>query len=264
MAVEPFPARPEPRCIICAAALEAGARKCVRCGHFQDGLTCISCGLPIPANADVCFSCKTLQHGDRCRVCGATIGEGSRRCPECSSWQNWRRFFSGLEVTLALLLSLFSVIGAAAPVIIGYLMDYSETYVRVLGARQYGEEGQQKEQTIAVLAVNNGKRMSFIDSASIEFVGLDAQSAPLRVRNVVDQAVPPGKSVILYFTGSPKTSSGKTTDEVSASADDGSIRITVRIDESGRDGTAVARSKEQLVPARLLKDWIATHVAKPN
>jgi hypothetical protein len=261
--VELFQPKSDPRCIVCAAALDAGARKCIRCGSFQDGVNCISCGLAIPAKASVCTSCKTLQSGDSCRACGTTIAARSRRCPECSSWQNWRRLFAGLEVSLALILAFFSVIGAAAPVVLGYLTNYSETYIRVLGTRQYGEEGQGKEMTIAVLAVNNGKRMSFINSASISFAGMDVWPARLRIRNLGDQALPPGKSVILHFTGSPKTRNGKSTEDVTSTATDGQVRIVVNIDESGRDGKAVPVSQQQVVPAKLLYDWIANHVAKP-
>jgi predicted nucleic acid-binding Zn ribbon protein len=261
--VELFPSKSAARCVVCADALDAGARKCVRCGSFQDGVNCISCGLAIPAAAMTCTSCKTLQAGDHCRACGATIAAKSRRCPECSSWQNWRRLFAGLEVSLALILAFFSVIGAAVPVVLGYLTNSSETYVRVLGTRQYGEEGQGKETTIAVLAVNNGKRMSFINSASIAFPGMDVWPARLRIRNLGDQAVPPGRNVILYFTGSPKTRNGKSTEDVTAQAKSGKVRIVVNIDESGRDGKVVPAVQQQLVPATLLYDWISNHVAKP-
>jgi hypothetical protein len=262
--VELFPSKSDSRCIVCAATLDAGARKCVRCGSFQDGVNCISCGLAIPANAAVCTSCKTLQSGDSCRACGATIAKKSRRCPDCSSWQNWRRLFAGLEVSLALILAFFSVIGAAAPVIIGYLTNSSETYIRVLGTRRYGEEGQAKDVAIAVLAVNNGKRMSFINSASIAFIGMDVSPAPLRIMNLVDQAVPPGRNVILYFTGSPKTRHGKSMDDATKTAPGEEVHIVVNIDESGRDGKVVPAVQQQLVPANLLNDWIKTHVAKPT
>jgi hypothetical protein len=261
--VELFQSKSGPQCVVCAAALTAGARKCIPCGSFQDGVNCINCGLAIPAKAAVCTSCKKLQAGKCCRACGATIAVQSRRCPECSSWQNWRRLFAGLEVSFALILAFFSVIGAAAPVVLGYLTNYSQTYIRVLGTRQYGEEGQGKEMTIAVLAVNNGKRMSFINSASISFVGMDVSPAQLRVRNVGDQAVAPGKNVILYFTGSPKTQNGKSTEEVTEKAAGGKVCIVVNIDESGRDGRVVPASQQQIVPAKLLYDWIANHVAKP-
>jgi hypothetical protein len=265
VSVEPFQqARQEPRCIICAAVIDAGARKCVRCSSFQDGAECVSCRLPIPAAAQVCTACKARQTGGRCRACGITIARGSKRCPQCSEWQTWRRFFSGLEVTFALLLAFFSVIGAVAPVVIGYLTNYSKTYVRVLGSRQYAEEGQPKEMTIAVLAVNNGKRMSFINSAHVTLIGDNAWSTPLRVRNVADQAVAPGKNVILYFTGSPKTKQGKSPAQSSASADDAAVRITVIIDESDRDGHVAPTSREQIVPAKILSDWIAEHEVKTH
>ena len=265
MSVERFQqTRPEPKCVICAAALDDGARKCFRCGAFQDGLTCVSCGLSIPAGAEVCTSCKTLQRGDPCRACGATIAPGSRRCSECSSWQNWRRFFSGLEVTLAMVLALFSVIGAAVPVVLHYFTNHSDTYVRVLGAKNYAEPGHEEEMTIAVLAVNNGKRMSFVNAASLDFIRMDARSTPLRIRNLADQAVPPGSKVIIYFTGSPKTTHGKTPKEVHKSAKSGEVRIVVNIDESDRNGTVFTASREQIVPAMRLYDWIETHVANPD
>ena len=256
MTVELFQSKSGPQCVVCAAPLTAGARKCIPCGSFQDGVNCINCGLAIPAKAAVCTSCKKLQSGDRCHACNATIAAKSRRCPECSSWQNWRRFFAGLEMSFALILAFFSVIGAAAPVVLGYLTNHSETYIRVLGTQQYREEGQLQELTIAVLAVNNGKRMSFINSASIAFIDMDILPARLRVRNPGDQALPPGKSAILYFTGSSKTT------KATGTATDGKVRIVVNIDESGRDGKVVPTEQQEIVPAKLLSNWIEDHVAK--
>jgi hypothetical protein len=255
-------ARTDPRCIICAAAIEAGARKCVTCGFFQDGQTCVSCKLPIPADAEVCTACKTLQKGDQCRACGSIIVHRSKRCPQCSQWQSWRRFFSGLQVTFALLLAFFSVISAVAPVVIGYLTNYSETYIRVLGAHDYVEGQQAHETTIAVLAVNNGKRMSYINSAQIALLRDDGWSTPLRVRNVADQLVQPGKTVVLYLTGSPKTKEGKTPQRSSAPGEETQVRISVVVDESDRDGHVVQTSREHIVPARVISNWIAEHEVK--
>jgi hypothetical protein len=227
----------------------------VRCGSFQDGVNCISCRLPILADAEVCTSCKALQHGDSCGACGAMIAVGSRRCPECSSWQNWRRFFSGLETTFALVLALFSVVGAAAPVVIGYFTNYSETSIRILGGHEYDKGTPEAEWTIAVLIMNNGKRMSFIDSARIEFDGMDIRPAALRPRNITEQAVPPGKSVVLYFTGSPKTRSQAVADPT------GRIRIIVNVDESDRKGNVIRTSRQDEFPAKTLNKWIEKHVA---
>src|SRR5687768_6879214 len=103
--------RLKPKCQLCGSEIDPSARKCLECQAYQDGRECVSCGATLPRAATRCAGCKTLQSGDACHSCGATIEKGSRGCG-CGAWQNWRRFFSGLEVTIALMLSLVSVIGA--------------------------------------------------------------------------------------------------------------------------------------------------------
>ena len=266
-AVETLVPKNEPRCcVVCGTEIGHAAVKCIKCGSFQTGERCTFCHLGLPTGAEICPSCKNLQKSDACISCGAAIPCGCKRCSECGSWQNWRRFFQGLEVSFALILSFVSVISAVAPFVVRYWTNHSETYVRMLGSSQYGEENQVKETTILVLAANNGKRMSFVDSANLTFSGLDLQPATLRVRNISKQALAPETNIELHLTGSVLTANGKEAADVLAAVARGAGEATLdmTVHETDRDGHVVVEHRTDKRPAKLLYQWMVKHVANPE
>jgi hypothetical protein len=250
----------EPRCcMICGTELGPNAAKCIKCGSFQTDVRCTFCHLGLPTGATVCPSCKTLQESEPCKSCGAAIACGCRRCSECGSWQNWRRYFQGLEVSFALILSFFSVLSAVTPLFARYWSNHSETYVRLLGSAPFGQE--EPESTILVLAANNGKRMSFIDSATLEFIGLPAApNVALRVRNIDQQAVPADQTAKIYLTGSVKTSNRQAFMDA-IDRGEGKVRLTVIVHETDRNGAAIKKPRVDTRDAVLLKQWIDDHAS---
>lgn len=266
-AVETLVRKNEPGCcVVCGTEIAATAIKCIKCGSFQTGLRCKFCHLGLPVDAETCPSCKTLQKADPCVACGAPIPCGCRRCSECGSWQNWRRYFQGLEVSFALILSFISVVSAVSPLVVHYWTNHSETYVRILGSSQYAEENQLKEATILVLAANNGKRMSFVDSARLTFAGVDLKPATLRVRNISKQAVAPETNVELHLTGSILTANGREVTEVmdAVARGAGEVTLDMTVHETDRNGHVVVKHRTDQRPAKLLYQWMVKHVAKPE
>lgn len=246
---------------MCAQALEAGARKCTHCDAFQDVRECSSCHMPTPVQSSRCAYCKVVEDGKPCRVCGASLSKTAVRCGECTSFQNLRRFLPASQVTLALILSIISVLSAVIPPIYRYLANHSQTNIRVLGVRDYQENTQVPEKTIAVLAANRGKRTSFIRSATLRFSGGSIPTV-LRVRNIVDQAVQPEKNVVLYLTAD--TMSGMTPAEVYAWLERrGAATVVVNIDEIDRDGNVLPVSRTHVLNSNFLNEWIESHVQRP-
>src|ERR1051325_10965290 len=97
-------------CIICGEDLAPGAVKCARCTSFQ--AQCRTCRMPMPEGTQRCPTCSAFQNETVCESCGLAMPANAKRCPECKTFTGRRRWIQGSEVVLALLISLFSVIGA--------------------------------------------------------------------------------------------------------------------------------------------------------
>jgi predicted nucleic acid-binding Zn ribbon protein len=254
-----------PRCLLCATTLDPGARKCVKCGAYQDGRECVSCGATMPNGAARCAACKTLQMGVPCRVCGATIEEGCRRCSHCGEWQNRRRFVPASQVTLALVLSLLSVLSATVPPVLAYFANRSQTYVRIIGEGTYAEStGDVPELTIRVLVVNNGKRPSMVKSAIISFPGLAAEDTPLAVLNAADALILPEKHAYIHLsTGSVRRKGKATKPEILDTLTTGKARIALDVEETDRNGDFydAAPPPHHTIDASKLTEWMTAHVS---
>lgn len=258
MSIEPFHARP--KCILCGSDLPAGARKCIPCGAFQDDRECICCGANLPRGAVRCNGCKTLQDGIPCRACGAMLERGRRRCSDCSEWQSVRRFLPASQLTIALVISLISVISAAVPPVLAYYANRSQTFVRVLGDGTY--PGEVPEHTIVVLAANNGKRPSFVKSASIRFKGIDAAPTQLHILNVDSKLILPESQVRLHLTAIHVAHRG-TKDKILESLATGTATVTVVVEETDIRGNFfdAAPAPSHVIKAIEIYEWMAAHVS---
>jgi hypothetical protein len=264
LAVEVFPSKP--LCVLCSAALDAGARKCSKCGAFQDGRECVTCGSTLSRTALRCIACKTLQSGSPCRACGDTIETRIKRCASCGSWQNWRRYFSGIEVTIALILSLVTVIGATVGPVINAITNRSETSVRVVGDSNYAAPGMSEvKKTIRVLVVNNGRKPSIVKAARIAFRRIDAQARELTIANNEDMFVRPDQHVYLFLsTDVVRRVGSRTKTDVLEQVDTGEITITLDIEETGWRGKFVDDETRHTVPANRIKQWMVRYVSSSS
>jgi hypothetical protein len=61
-----------------------------------------------------------------CKECRRLILTGARKCTHCNSYQNWRRHLGVSQVTIALLITLISVVTSAAPRIYDWLYAHSD------------------------------------------------------------------------------------------------------------------------------------------
>ncbi len=253
------------RCLLCATELDPAARKCLKCNAYQDGRECVSCGATMPNGATRCSACKTLQTGVACRVCGSTIEQGCRRCSECGEWQNRRRFFPASQVTLALVLSLLSVLSATVPPVLAYFANRSQTYVRIVGEGKYAENsGDIPEHTVRVLVVNNGKRPSMVKSAVISFPGLAAEDTPLGVLNTADALILPETHAYIHLsTGSVRRKGNATKQEILDALVNGKARIDLNVEETDRNGDFydAAPPPHHTIDAARITEWMKTHVS---
>jgi hypothetical protein len=213
---------------VCASRLESGARKCTACGSYQDGRECVSCGTLIPRVA--------------------------AKCPACNSFQNWRRSTGGLEVVLALTISLISVVAAIGPALIGAWNFRSRTEVRVLGSRI------PKDATSPVLVVsviNTGRRPALVESVDLKFDGLPVQPKVLRVVNLDGRFVAPGATAVLEVTTDGlQLVPGETKETVKANADRAKAIVTASVEEITRWGGRRTVDRSDDCPASEIERWI--------
>jgi hypothetical protein len=254
--------RLKPKCVWCGSDIDPSARKCLQCAAYQDGRECVSCGATLPRAATRCAACKTLQTGAACRSCGETIEPLSRRCGGCGAWQNWRRFFSGLEVTIALLLSLVSVIGATVGPVLTAVTNRSRTSVRVIGDATFAPAGAaESKRVVRVLVVNNGRKPSMVTGARIAFHDIDA-AAQLTIANRDETFILPDQHVYLLLSTDRIDRIGTTDHKgVCRQIDKGTITIELAVEETGFRGKFIDDVIEHTAPAVRVRNWMERYVS---
>jgi hypothetical protein len=256
--------RLKPKCLWCGNDIDPSARKCLQCQAYQDGRECVSCGATLPRAAARCAGCKTLQSGKSCRACGITIENESQRCSSCSAWQNGRRFFSGLEVSIALVLSLVSVISATVGPVLNMVTNRSRTSIRVIGDVVFKPPGAiESRKVVRVLVVNNGRKPSMVKSARIRFAGIDAKSRNLGIANPDETFILPDKQGYLLLTVDRIEPDGATPATVREQIGSGMATIEVVVEETGWRGDFVDAKAGHTIPASRIRNWMDRYVP-PN
>jgi predicted nucleic acid-binding Zn ribbon protein len=141
-----LPATPEKPCPICGKQIPNSAIKCILCDSPLGGPACVTCGAPIPLKA--------------------------KRCWQCDSFQDWRKRIPGDNVTLALLLSILSIIGILAPEILHFINLRSRTSGFFLDA-DHENKKYAGQHFITVRLTNDGGRSAQVEedrgAARIDF-----------------------------------------------------------------------------------------------
>jgi hypothetical protein len=255
--------RLKPKCVWCGSDIDPSARKCLQCAAYQDGRECVSCGATLPRAATRCTACKKLQSGAACRSCGDTIEHGTRRCGGCGAWQNWRRFFSGLEVTAALLVSLVSVIGATSGPVLNAVSNRSRTSVRIIGDGMFKPAGAAESRLVVrVLVVNNGRKPSMVKGARITFHDIDAAACNLTIANRDDSFILPDKHVYLQLATDHLARTGaRDHDTVCRQIEHGTITIDLAVEETDWRGNFVDDVITHTAPATRVRKWMNRYVS---
>jgi hypothetical protein len=161
---------------------------------------CRVCREQIPVKAEKCTKCGAYQRGSDCRVCGALMREGGGRCGECQSFQTWwRRFVSGLQPLLALLIALFTVIGTLGPQIARFIAFGPSTQAVVVGTVPASGDARD---VFGVSVTNSGYRPAVIRNATLVST---AGEVDLEILNRQETNLLPGASVLLKFAGNDVT-----------------------------------------------------------
>lgn len=61
-----------------------------------------------------------------CKACRRSILKGARKCTHCGSYQNWRQILDVSQVTIALLITLITLIASTAPRLYDWLYAHSD------------------------------------------------------------------------------------------------------------------------------------------
>jgi predicted nucleic acid-binding Zn ribbon protein len=222
---------PAQTCLVCGEAIAAGAKKCVKCGAFQNGSHCVSCGLPIPPGAVRCKECKAYQKGRTCESCGASLPADARRCSECKKIQGWLSFAPQSEMALALILSIISVLSAVLPALYKAWNHRSRSYIRILGPAADGK-------SLLIAVGNDGSRPAVVQSLAMEFDGIRLENVPaMEILNREAQLILPEKSVVLQITVFDLVAKkGVSIENVPDDLDKGRITVKARIIETSITG----------------------------
>jgi hypothetical protein len=192
----------------------------------------------------------------KCVICASELDVSAQKCLKCQTWQNWKRFVPASQLTIALLLSLISVISATVPPALGYFANHSHTYVRVLGESELQEPGAYPQQSILVLVANNGKRPSIVKSASISFENLNAAPTELEIHETDQKLIPPEKQLFFHLTADAveRTATRTSSEPITAI-------VTMTVEETDVRGNLVTATPKHRVPAALIGNWMARYAS---
>ncbi len=124
-----------------------------------------------------------------CKQCQLPIPREARLCSHCASYQDWRRWFSISNTTLALLAALVSIVGIVAPTIHSvFHVPRSEAILTTPSL-----DGT----TLRIIAINRGDAPASLTAARISGDYL-APATKVKFRNDSDAIIPPGSKLITF------------------------------------------------------------------
>src|SRR5258706_2636322 len=201
----------------------------------SDGKTaCLICGTLIPSEAIKCTTCDSWLKGNLCLVCGIRMPESAIRCAECSSFRNWRRYLPVNEVILALLISLFSVLGAAIPIAVRVIRLPSDTTAIVLDS-ELDKGISTTKQVLIVRAFNAGGSSSIVRGAKLDLTNVSAMPVDLSNETPKESEVPASKQTDLkFFASVVRPVAGATPNTVAKLLCTRSVTQLLNVDEQTR------------------------------
>lgn len=220
-----------PNCVTCGTALaNASALKCTACQSYQ-GKQCDNCGVPLPIKARRCNICETYQNG-------------------------LRRWVPQTEVTLALILSLISILAAVVPPVVRWWNDRSLTESRVSGVEDHKpEETAATVPMIRVAVTNRGTRPSYVRKATITFaeaLGFGKTELPLEIAEVRERYVRPDETAYLHMSAKDFVAKAIAAEVLKAN----NVTITLHIEETKRLGGREIELRPDTVVASDIERWI--------
>lgn len=219
-----------PNCITCGAALANAVLKCPTCQSYQ-GAQCASCGVPLPLNAKRCNVCQIYQNGVR-------------------------RWIPQTQLTLALVLSLISILAAVVPPAVRWWNDRSVTEARVSGVEEHKpEEMAATVPMIRVAVTNRGTRPSYVRKATITFaeaLGFGKDELPLEIAEVRERYVRPDETAYLHLASKDFVAKGIAADVLKTN----NVTITLHVEETRRLGGRGIEERPDTVAASEIERWI--------
>ena len=203
------------------------------------GGPCRVCGKPLEPGGIKCNSCKSYQSDTTCKSCGYVLPATKiERCPDCKSFQGLRRHVQGIELILALVVTMLSVLGAISPRIVAAWNYRSQTVVHVLGVKDVTTK-EAKQQSYVVLAevLNTGGRPAIVRGARVHFEVIQLLGRDASIVNLDKTLLLPNASIVLELSVGGLTKPGKlSTEKVMKRLETGRLHVSVEVDEATRLG----------------------------
>jgi hypothetical protein len=222
---------------------------------------CDVCGSEIAISARWCKECEAPQKGHACRNCGAVIPIGATVCKSCDAFQDWRRSIPGDQVTLALLVAVFTALGALAPYVIKFINLPSKTSGLML--KMDPNPDVTGRSFMVVRLTNDGGRPAKVERARIEIpIGDSKRSIDFDIKNRESMVVAAGSTsdVNLFATEIPDAPSGlKEVQALAAALCKAKVNIYVGMRERSRVfGTLMPEKEIEAieVPSTTARDWV--------
>lgn len=225
----------------------------------SDGKTpCRICATRIPIDGAKCTTCGSWQKGKPCLVCGIWMPDSAIRCGECSSFRNWRRYLPVNEVILALLVSLFSVLGTAIPVVVRVIRLPSDTTAIVLDS-ELDKDISTTKRVLIVRAFNAGGSSSIVRGAKLDLTNVSAMPVELSNETPKESEVPASKQADLkFFASVVRPVAGATPNAVAKLLCTRSVTLLLNVEEQTRFGKYVFRPEPLRVTigGRQVRPWV--------
>ncbi len=122
-----------------------------------------------------------------CKVCDKELLPSGKFCNECKSLQNWRRHFSGLQVHLALLTAIISVITSAITAGSWACYHHSHTSATVISDATAG---------ISVYVWNVGRNPSVVLTCTLRYSGASDEDIELELDRQTTLIPAEGHSIV--------------------------------------------------------------------
>jgi hypothetical protein len=234
--VQPLAVAPPPKCAVCAREISPDAKKCIACGEYRNGTPCRACGHLMPPLV--------------------------KRCNNCKAFQDWRGNIGGIEVVLALVLSIISVVGALWPTLLKLLTMSSETVVRVAGTRSDPNVSDYNK-LLVMAAINSGGRDALIKEVKLDLSSAGIEPIRLDIVNGDKSLVPANGSVTLdlWAGGLVETTSVA---EAAAKLCTGKVQLQVDIEEAGYFGKPREKKLSVEIEGRRIYKWALERLPTPT
>jgi len=186
-----------------------------------------------------------------CPVCAQPMPAKGRKCTNCDEWRGWRRFVPASATGLSLVLALISIVSIVGPPFIRWMWPHSETHIYIVS-------GDESELEAAIS--NIGRRPAVMRSYSVSF---DQAAFP----KTTAMGLIKGKMVFMpdehdtvHLNLKQFAIPVSRRAEIVSWIKTGHVTLVASVKESNNLKPGEETSRQDVIEASALEDWIMSHI----